>query len=419
MPLTELRVAGYKCFPDHTKVSIRPLTLFFGHNSAGKSALLRAIPLLAESARDTAGPPLALRSPVARGGGFSDIRSRARQLDFVELGLTWSSEVPLAQEMEVDYRFFELRSRRRVLVETLKVSTGSGKAQCVLDLGESERDQTVDAYLVDGAKVKLAFNGIVPHLASPGESAALSQVRQWIPTLVDSVGWLGAVRSAPERDQRLRNPSAKLGSDGSGATEILAYDDVEGGPLLDWMNSWYRAATASELLVASWVADGEERYSLQLRQQGTSHSIPIAHTGEGMSQLLPVVVLCAMARHGRMNRDPVLCIEQPELHMHPRVHGQIAELLVKTVSETPGARLVVETHAESLLLGVQLAVAKGEISPEDVAVHWVTQSPNGESSVRLVELDRDGYARDNDWPHGVFEEDVDLARELASVRAQR
>lgn len=418
MPLQELRVAGYKCFSESTNVTIRPLTLFFGHNSAGKSALLRAIPLLAASAGDTAGPPLALRSAVARGAGFSDIRSRARQSDYVELGLTWSDD-PQGERTKVDYRFFELRSRRRVLVETLRVDTDLGPMECVLDLGESEREQSVDAYLVDGEKSKLVFNGLVPRLATLAESAVLSRVRQRMSGLNETVAWLGAVRSAPERDQRLRDPNVKVGPDGSGATEILAYDQVERGPLLDWMNTWYRNATASELLVVAWVVDGEERYSLQLRQDGASHSIPIAHTGEGMSQLLPVVVLCAMARHGRLSKDPVLCIEQPELHMHPRVHGQIAELLVKTVAETPGARLVVETHAESLLLGVQLAVAKGQIDPADVAVHWVTQSASGESSVRLVELDHDGYARDNDWPHGVFEEDVDLARELAMVRASR
>ena len=49
------------------EVELRPLTLFFGYNSAGKSALIRALPLLRDSTRSDLLGPLDLDSETVRG----------------------------------------------------------------------------------------------------------------------------------------------------------------------------------------------------------------------------------------------------------------------------------------------------------------------------------------------------------------
>ena len=55
MPLPRtLTLANYRAFSRPTELELRPLTLLYGWNSAGKSALLRLLPLLAHSARPSA-----------------------------------------------------------------------------------------------------------------------------------------------------------------------------------------------------------------------------------------------------------------------------------------------------------------------------------------------------------------------------
>jgi AAA ATPase domain len=422
MPLSELRVNGYRAFSRRTTLQLRPLTLLFGHNSAGKSALLRALPFVGASMRSPRGVPLALSSDAARGASFGEIRSKLPGVKDLELGLSWvgaaTNVSPLAgsSSLAVDYKLFELASRRRILVEEFTARRDGGEPlSCTLELGDSEEDQSRTSYNLGGQPVELEFHGLVPHQLT-GSHPELALLRSELPGLADSVGWLGAVRVAPERAQTLRNPERRVDSAGNGATEILAYDKLDGGEMVADVSTWYQTATNHLLEVKQMAAALDERFSLRLRRAGSAFDVDISDTGEGMAQVLPVVLLAAMARRGRLGPEPLLCIEQPELHLHPRVHQDITRLFTELVRGLPDVRVVLETHAENLLLSVQLAVARGEIRPDQVAIHWVTQDQSGESSARLVELDGDGYAKNDDWPIGVFEEDVKLARSLAGVR---
>ena len=67
--------------------------------------------------------------------------------------------------------------------------------------------------------------------------------------------------------------------------------------------------------------------------------------------------------------------------------------------------------------GGALAVARGEIRPDQVAIHWVETTDDGAGFVQLLELDGRGVPAG--WPPGVLSEDVALARELLEVRRRQ
>lgn len=77
----------------------------------------------------------------------------------------------------------------------------------------------------------------------------------------------------------------------------------------------------------------------------------------------------------------------------------LAEFLVDTAAAPSQPRLVVETHSQALLLGVQLAIAKGNsgLSHEDVAIYWVEQDELGRSMISPVTVDANGRLNGN-WP---------------------
>ena len=77
--LQSFGLENYRAFDEAVAIELRPLTLFFGHNSAGKSALLRALPLIAASVDNSQSGPLALDSRPARGATFSEILCLAVQ----------------------------------------------------------------------------------------------------------------------------------------------------------------------------------------------------------------------------------------------------------------------------------------------------------------------------------------------------
>ncbi len=154
--------------------------------------------------------------------------------------------------------------------------------------------------------------------------------------------------------------------------------------------------------------------------------------GVGISQVLPVVT-AALSSH------PLVVIEQPELHIHPRMQVALGDVLLdglKTEArrleskylklfgsefadnpelrniflsklKTNGKQLIIETHSEHLVLRLLRRIREGAFSPEDLAVVYVDPGdgePGARSTKALrLRVDADGEFRDR-WPHGFFEE---------------
>ncbi|RYC30160.1 hypothetical protein D3273_20465 [Lichenibacterium minor] len=87
----------YRSFDQMQVMELRPLTLLFGHNSAGKSAALRLLPILASAARqqiDGIIIPTVLdySSPALRGASFNDLVNQHYKGSFLEFGIGWGGQ---------------------------------------------------------------------------------------------------------------------------------------------------------------------------------------------------------------------------------------------------------------------------------------------------------------------------------------
>ena len=69
--LFTLKLRAFRAFRDEVSIDIRPLTLLYGFNQAGKSTLLRMLVLLADSLQAGAGP-FDLQSPALRGATYKE-----------------------------------------------------------------------------------------------------------------------------------------------------------------------------------------------------------------------------------------------------------------------------------------------------------------------------------------------------------
>ena len=94
-----------------------------------------------------------------------------------------------------------------------------------------------------------------------------------------------------------------------------------------------------------------------------------------------------------------LMLEQPEIHLHPKVQADLADFLIE-VSQR-GVGVVVETHSEHLITRLQRRIAEETLDPEQVAVYYVTPSPEG-SGLERVHLNE--YGQFPAAPKGFFEE---------------
>jgi len=127
--------------------------------------------------------------------------------------------------------------------------------------------------------------------------------------------------------------------------------------------------------------------------------------GIGISQVVPVIVN-ALDGAGR-----TIVVEQPELHLHPKLQAELADLFIESAKGKPRHRVLLETHSELIPLRIMRRIRetfekhKTErigLTEEDVAIYYV-ETYNGSTIVTRLHLSDEGKLLDP-WPDGFFEE---------------
>ena len=96
-------------------------------------------------------------------------------------------------------------------------------------------------------------------------------------------------------------------------------------------------------------------------------SVALADVGFGVSQLLPFIV------QSLVSEKQIISIEQPEVHVHPKLQADLGDLLAEAIKKPRQNRFIVETHSEHPILRLQRLIYEKKIKPEDVSVIYVSR----------------------------------------------
>jgi predicted ATPase len=410
-----LLLERYKAFEQPCEIEIRPLTILVGANNAGKSAVARAVPLLA--------------------GGFqqSDSTPNATPLPLQSFGLTHGASfeeviagrsVHGSIRLEADFRAFDQKARLAMVVQnvvkpgekTQQIVTKwdlklSGGDQIRISRPRLESDQHELSIVDKGTEAThpgtVLWTGLIPNLEEleiqAGQPVWLTEALTALPRWAQGVRYLRSPRfiaASPFRTPP--TPPRSVGPSGHEAPLMLAASD----DLLREVKAWFLETFDLKLIVR------QERDSslLEVMQMPGRTHVSIAQAGQGLSHVLPVVIQCITASEAGAGVD---ILEHPEAELHPRAHARIADLIV---SRLPGPEhpVIVETHSEVLLLRVRRKVAEDVLKPEDVAIYWVDRDDQtGNATVQKVDIDSNGDV--SNWPEGVFQEDYE---EVVAIRRE-
>lgn len=124
--------------------------------------------------------------------------------------------------------------------------------------------------------------------------------------------------------------------------------------------------------------------------------------GIGISQVLPVLV------YAFANRNKIITIEQPEIHLHPALQAELADVFIKTVIENNNT-YILETHSEHFILRMLRRIRESYANytnppfrVEDINVIYVEPTDHG-SIVHQIPVTEDGDFSIR-WPEGFFTE---------------
>jgi len=408
MELTQLVFENYKCFKARQPVEVRPLTVLIGPNSSGKSVIARLPLLLGHALSNRAESPLDLAfDDLDFGGSFSDLVYDRMPHTAIKIGGTFSHGGSEFQFLAQVRYFAEVKTQ---LVESVEFTIDG---QPALNLRWAGVDPLVDAakYSVQPSLADRAvtFRGLLPDVQGKeigaGAMSFLTGIRDW----EDSIHYLGPFRSQPQRLYRL--PQSKVeyvGHGGMRAPDLLASDVFRNKRrVLDEVASWYAEHLGGWLLDIEEEGDG---FALVLVKPGNDAvRVTLMDVGTGIAQVLPMVV---QRRFEAIAGKPggLEIVEQPELHLHPQAHGDLADLYVTAVNEA-STRFLIETHSEVFLLRLRRHVAEGRLDPDKVVFYWATQSPSAPTPLVPIHIDRAGEV--STWPTDVF---ADAYREVMAIR---
>jgi predicted ATPase len=419
MTPSAIHVRNYRSFPGPQSLELRPLTLLYGGNSAGKSALVRLLPLLADSVGTEEGGPLNLASPAARGSTYEGMRWNGPSDDKTSpemlFAFEWKNQpetirIELALEWE--------RTWKRLIVKRFSLFQGtqplvSGEWAFRLE----EQAATALTYSIDAAGVRteapVLFRGLVPQSqAIPELPSSILNAR--LLGLRRSVQWLSSRQMTARSSPRPSAPNWAMRPDGSDVGSILASHPE----VLSEVSAWCEAHLHRTVEIGDIPELGHFRVTLRHTARAAL-DINLLDAGEGVLNVMPVLAALALSRRSAPTAPRILAIEEPESHLHPTLQRALAERIASTVSgHAAPPRIVLETHSQHILLGVQIQVAKGLLLPDQVQVYWVYQDEDGRSTAEPVQLNEEGRLLGN-WPPDVYTEINDMAGELIRARQER
>ena len=227
-------------------------------------------------------------------------------------------------------------------------------------------------------------------------SSTLNFVASQFISMLGGVSYLGPLRMQPSRLHFGEEEQGRsVGTKGEFAPMVLFKRSNEiSKPLDDWMEKFEIPYTISVKRMGDRVTG--DLITVRLKDKNTNTILSPADVGFGIGQLLPLLI------QGLVSQKRTICVEQPEIHLHPRLQAHFGDFLLSTIAEPFCNQWLIETHSESLMLRLQRRIKEKKLSASDIVVLYVMPGMEGSTVLRL-RLDENGDFID-EWPQGFFEE---------------
>lgn len=208
----------------------------------------------------------------------------------------------------------------------------------------------------------------------------------------DTINYVSPLRAHPKRYYFL--DKAKINAyvdtlDGDAIAETLKDNSLLRNQVNSWLEKFNLKVEVSQLQ--------DIIHKLVVNQN--SLSLDITDVGFGISQVLPVII------QGFLSHETSLTlIEQPEIHLHPKMQADLADLFIDIVQPSKYKKkdsrslkyLLIETHSEYLLKRLRRRISDGTISSDKVAIYLIDpQTENQGASIKELIVKEKGQF---EWP---------------------
>ena len=344
MLIKSIKVKGMLSFQD-VSLDLRPLNVLIGPNASGKSNLIEIVALLQSLPGDLAGF-------IRQSGGISEWLWKGDR----ENGLLPSNgrievvlkptpiSTPQRHTLEIDGRGLDFNTN--IVQETLEdepTCKGRHRSQLYIqmhwDSGTLRGKDESGEWRTQEVKIGEIPRGqsVLREITEPSLYLEIYLVRQQFDAIRFYRDWSMGRSSGVRKPQPADAPNDFLNEDFSNLALVI--NQLQRGPAIreieENLQEFYELY---EQIGVSVEAGGAQ---LWLREKGLQDVIPATRLSDGTLRYLALLtILC------HPEPPPLICIEEPELGLHPDMIPQIGKLLLSASERT---QLIVTTHSKALI----------------------------------------------------------------------
>ncbi|MBW2345809.1 MAG: DUF3696 domain-containing protein [Deltaproteobacteria bacterium] len=434
--LTTLSLKNFKSWEVIQDMHLAPITGLFGTNSSGKTSLIQFFLMLKQTV-DSPDRAQVLnlgdeRSLVSL-GTFRDVIHQHTEPGHLSCRFSWTlpkemkirdpgqKNVTLftGKEMEFGVEITE-NGAGRVIVNNLEYGFG-GYHFTLKRKSEKEKKYELSTHPETfsfqrtrgrpwGLPDPVKCYGFPDQVKAYYQNAGfLADFELAFEQMFSRIYYLGPLREYPKRQYTWAGSQpADMGERGEKSIDALLASRERGEKISrgkgrkrltieEYVAWWLRELKLIEDFSVKAITEDSNLYQVWVRKTARSSKVLITDVGFGVSQLLPVLVLCYYVPEGA-----TVLLEQPELHLHPSVQSGLADVFID-VAKNRNVQIILESHSEHLLRRLQRRIAEEKICGDDVSLYFCDIS-RGIS--KLVPLELDLYGNIQNWPEGFFGDDL-------------
>jgi len=403
--INKLKLNNFKAFSSIQEMKFSPITLIYGPNSSGKSSIIQSLMLLKQTMLEKdANSKLITSGNAISLGGFESLISNHDKTLPMEFGIEYTSNFS-AQNFINKYSYKQLfgnedvrsvkfqyfgdakggqlekfsfsckdKTSLKVEFKIKKHSIPSADIHYGFESSENLRKVISRKKGLDAKKDGDSWNYLDQTLELPIQTSIninipatiypdardyvnpyLYQVTNDTSIIFKSLKYLGPLRSSPKRfySAELNGYQRGQGKNNLGMDLYMQRDEV-----IPRINKCLNDFEIPYTLDVKNIGDEKSGniISIQLTDLRNKAVVTPADVGFGIGQVLPIIMDALTCQ------DNTICVEQPEIHLHPRLQAHLADLFIESVSVDGGKnQWIIETHSEALILRLQKRIREGKI----------------------------------------------------------
>ena len=335
------------------KIELQPLNVLIGTNASGKSNFIEAMGVLKATPTD-------LLAPIRQGGGISDFLWKGEKgtptakieaiLDYPERTMSLRYQISftaVGQRLEVvDEAIEDMEPRHSSESEPFFYYRHNNWGRPVINVIEDNEQQTRKLRTLRREDI-IPDQSILSQRKDPEQYPELSYLGNKFADIGLYRNWQTGRDLLSRKAQQTDLPEHPLLEDGGNLGLVLNNLQYQLGSreIIEKLKLFYDAAEELSIKIYGGTVQ------IFIRETGLIQPIPATRLSDGTLRYLFLIALLLDP-----TPPPLICIEEPEIGLHPDILPAIAEMLIAASQRT---QLIVTTHSDALV---------SALSPESVLI---------------------------------------------------